>query len=263
MKQTESVILGMADDIEDDFGSFEFGDGAYGSEAASVEIKDTGKRKRNGEDYEDEEEEDGGEGGETKKKKRKKNKAGKISKYIRDRNESQSVRNGSLVDQASFLQLMVQEGPHHSLQLKGESPLDRSRLFLTHSWSEDHFAPLTGVDRLPEDALAVLTRANEELELGLGTETEPKSPTVIILASSAVGCLPFVTSIKGEKGAAPKGKGKPIEGRWTVVKLFGKHMKASEQADLLKKPCSIGVGTPARIQQLVRAFSITFDLDHL
>ena len=97
----------MADDIEDDFSAYELTSGnEYGSEAASIVIKDTGKRGRGTDDYPDEEEEEEGEEN-SKKKKRKKHKANQNTKFVQDRDEVQTVRNGSLAEQASLLQKIV------------------------------------------------------------------------------------------------------------------------------------------------------------
>lgn len=86
----------MADDIgADDFTSFTFNN-EYGSEAASVVIKETGKRSRNSDDSFKPEEKN--------KKKRKKQRTNKISKFIKDRDESQTIRTAPIQDQTIYLQ---------------------------------------------------------------------------------------------------------------------------------------------------------------
>ena len=114
------TLFHMADDIEDDFSSFDFSGGAeYGSEAASVVIKDTGKRGRGTDDYPDETEEEGEGEGTSKKKKRKKHKANQNNKFEQDRNEVQTTRNGTLAEQATLLQRIV--GTDQDLLLSGTS----------------------------------------------------------------------------------------------------------------------------------------------
>jgi len=236
----------MADDIEDDFSAYEASlSHEYGSEAASVVIKDTGKRGRGTDDYQDDAEEEEGEEN-SKKKKRKKHKANQSSKFVQDRNEVQTVRNGSLAEQASLLQRIVGDQAF---------PL-----------SEHNFVQLSGVDRRPEDLQEILTAANNDLQLNLGAETEAGSPTVLIISASAQGCLPFISAIKGKQNNDPKSKknakGKSKQnsnGSWNVIKLFAKHLKISDQLKELAKPVSIGVGTPNRIQQLISqgALSLT------
>lgn len=78
---------------------------------------------------------------------------------------------------------------------------------------------------------------DKEMDLKLSEQNNPGSPTVIIIASSAVGCLPFISGLKTSK--------------WRTIKLFAKHIKITQQKELLKKSFPIGVGTPNRIQQLV------------
>ena len=80
---------------------------------------------------------------------------------------------------------------------------------------------------------------NTDLDLNLGKENVPGSPTVLIISSSAVGGLPFISGIRKQKN------------NWKLVKLFAKHIKIAEQERLLQKKVSIGIGTPNRILQLV------------
>lgn len=93
----------MADDIEaDDFMGFDFGCD-YGSEAASVVIKDTGKRGRNSQDsYEFEE-------STTPKKKQKV--TSKSSKFIKDKDELQAIRTSPTSDQVKFIQSQCNMNP--------------------------------------------------------------------------------------------------------------------------------------------------------
>ena len=101
-------------------------------------------------------------------------------------------------------------------------------------------AGLDCVEHKPElDILGGLGLLDQQLDIGLGKEKNEGAPGVLIISSSAVGCLPFISGIKSNKG------------KWKVVKLFAKHIKLGEQQHLLQKPVSIGIGTPNRIMQLV------------
>ena len=89
----------MADDIgADDFACFSF-DNEYGSEAASVVIKETGKRGRDTDDYKEDADSE-----QQTKKKRKKQKTNKSSKFIKERDESQAIRTAPISDQSIYLQ---------------------------------------------------------------------------------------------------------------------------------------------------------------
>lgn len=95
----------MADDIEaDDFTAFDFGC-EYGSEAASVEFTETGKRNRDSQDSFEFSEST------TAKKKRKKQRTNKISKFIKDRDQTQAIRSSPMSEQVIFLQRQFEINP--------------------------------------------------------------------------------------------------------------------------------------------------------
>lgn len=85
----------------------------------------------------------------------------------------------------------------------------------------------------------MLENIEKEMKIDLKDQKKPGSLNVLIISSSAVACLPFISGFKNTKG------------KWRLIKLFAKHIKIGQQRDQLKKNFAIGIGTPNRIKQLV------------
>ena len=70
------------------------------------------------------------------------------------------------------------------------------------------------------------------------------SPALVIVCSGAIRCLDVIKQLGEFRGEA----GKAIR----IAKLFARHMKVDQQAEMLKAPTAICVGTPNRILKLVQ-----------
>ncbi|XP_025097805.1 protein CMSS1-like [Pomacea canaliculata] len=80
-------------------------------------------------------------------------------------------------------------------------------------------------------------------------ELQPGSPLLLILSSSAIRAVQLNRHIKSFLGKDCK-----------TAKLFAKHMKLEEQTRFLKKHvCHAGVGTPNRVQALLKAGCLKMD----
>jgi len=96
----------------------------------------------------------------------------------------------------------------------------------------------------PDSIKNLIESLATQTKLNIGQESRNGAPSVLLVSSSAVGCLPFISGLKTSN--------------WRVMKLFAKHIKIAQQIEQLKtRKVSVGVGTPNRILQLVRFRSIS------
>ena len=108
----------------------------------------------------------------------------------------------------------------------------------------DHFVELGrdrhGLTQLP-DVLRDFFGEDHEECLERGAVPPGGCPYVIVVAASAVRCCEIIRALRGFADG---------DGRRQVLKLFSKHMKVAEQAERLRAPVCIGVGTPQRLAEL-------------
>lgn len=120
-------------------------------------------------------------------------------------------------------------------------------LELADGLNESHFEAPKGLgkhklEQLPAYIYHVVPGWKRDF-LGKGKKRD-KSPYILILCSSALRAVEF------NKHLAPF--------KCRVAKLFGKHIKLSEQTEqLAKNYCPIAVGTPGRVKKLLEAQALS------